>query len=331
MNTDRRSRGCATGSARCRRRRVKPSANTPRRRSRRSANTLRRRARRIDEYATQRARHGERIRRHQRRRRPRIASRRMPQRHRRGATHNAPMTGCRRIRSRPAPSRMWQSARRSAWRAPQPTTTRIRRWAKRAIRRWLKAREHLQRHPGRRMWATRSSRVCRGRGGREPEREYGRRAAADGAGVMSCPRDVYDETWAPQIAAPAAPAPLIRSPPVRPEPRAVQACRWGSGRIGACQSEAVSIEREELNGVHEFVLRIDGEHLGFLEWKPARGRRDAHRVQSKSLRSSAAASWLEQLVEKAVAFAKEPSLGWFPICSYARAVMRRDPALAALL
>ena len=28
----------------------------------------------------------------------------------------------------------------------------------------------------------------------------------------------------------------------------------------------VSIEREELNGVHEFVLRIDGERLGFLEF-----------------------------------------------------------------
>jgi len=28
----------------------------------------------------------------------------------------------------------------------------------------------------------------------------------------------------------------------------------------------VTIEREELNGVHEFVLRIDGERLGFLEF-----------------------------------------------------------------
>ena len=28
----------------------------------------------------------------------------------------------------------------------------------------------------------------------------------------------------------------------------------------------VTIEREELNGVHEFVLRIDGERRGFLEF-----------------------------------------------------------------
>ena len=28
----------------------------------------------------------------------------------------------------------------------------------------------------------------------------------------------------------------------------------------------VTIEREELNGVHEFVLRIDGERYGFLEF-----------------------------------------------------------------
>ena len=28
----------------------------------------------------------------------------------------------------------------------------------------------------------------------------------------------------------------------------------------------VSIEREELNGNHEFVLRVDGQRLGFLEY-----------------------------------------------------------------
>ena len=31
-------------------------------------------------------------------------------------------------------------------------------------------------------------------------------------------------------------------------------------------SAQVSIEREELNGVHEFVLRLDGERVRFLEY-----------------------------------------------------------------
>ena len=31
-------------------------------------------------------------------------------------------------------------------------------------------------------------------------------------------------------------------------------------------SKTVTIEREELNGVHEFVLRLDGERYGFLEF-----------------------------------------------------------------
>ena len=32
------------------------------------------------------------------------------------------------------------------------------------------------------------------------------------------------------------------------------------------QHRNVTIEREELNGTHEFVLRIDGERSGFLEF-----------------------------------------------------------------
>ena len=39
----------------------------------------------------------------------------------------------------------------------------------------------------------------------------------------------------------------------------------------------------------------------------------------------------QQLVEKAVAFAKEANLRVVPICSYARAVIQRDPGLAAAL
>ena len=92
----------------------------------------------------------------------------------------------------------------------------------------------------------------------------------------------------------------------------------------------VTIEREELNGTHEFVLRIDGERLGFLEFtRPEVGVMTIEYVEvSPSLRGTGLG---KQLVEQAVAFAKDASLRVVPICSYARAVIQRDPALSAEL
>lgn len=92
----------------------------------------------------------------------------------------------------------------------------------------------------------------------------------------------------------------------------------------------VTIEREELNGVHEFVLRIDGERLGFLEFtRPEVGVMRIEYVEvSPELRGTGLG---KQLVEKAVAFATEATLRVIPICSYARAVIQRDPALSAAL
>ena len=92
----------------------------------------------------------------------------------------------------------------------------------------------------------------------------------------------------------------------------------------------VSIEREELNGVHEFVLRVDGERLGFLEFtRPEVGVMRIEYVEvSPELRGTGLG---RQLVEKAVAFATEASLRVVPICSYARAVIHRDPAMSAAL
>ena len=95
-------------------------------------------------------------------------------------------------------------------------------------------------------------------------------------------------------------------------------------------AETVSIEREELNGVHEFVLRIDGERHGFLEFtRPGVGVMRIEYVEvDPSLRGTGLGL---QLVEKAVAFAKEADLKVVPICSYARAVISRDANLAASL
>jgi len=92
----------------------------------------------------------------------------------------------------------------------------------------------------------------------------------------------------------------------------------------------VTIEREELNGANEFVLRVDGERLGFLEFtRPEVGVMRIEYVEvSPKLRGSGLG---QQLVEKAVAFARETKLKVIPICSYARAVMQRDPALSSSL
>ena len=92
----------------------------------------------------------------------------------------------------------------------------------------------------------------------------------------------------------------------------------------------VSIEREELNGVHEFVLRIDGERQGFLEFtRPEVGLLRIEYVEvSPALRGTGLG---RQLVEKAVDFANDAKLRVLPICSYARAVITRDPILSASL
>lgn len=92
----------------------------------------------------------------------------------------------------------------------------------------------------------------------------------------------------------------------------------------------ISIDREELNGVHEFVLRIDGERLGFLEFtRPEVGLMRIEYVEvSPELRGTGLG---RQLVAKAIEFAKETELRVVPICSYARAVIERDPAMSVTM
>ena len=92
----------------------------------------------------------------------------------------------------------------------------------------------------------------------------------------------------------------------------------------------VSIEREELNGVHEFVLRVDGERLGFLEFtRPEVGVMRIEYVEvSPELRGTGLG---RQLVARAIDFAKDTSLRVVPICGYARAVISRDPAMAVTM
>lgn len=95
-------------------------------------------------------------------------------------------------------------------------------------------------------------------------------------------------------------------------------------------TRTVSIEREELNGVHEFVLRIDGERRGFLEFtRPEVGLMRIEYVEvSPELRGTGLG---RQLVARAIEFARDTELRVVPICSYARAVIERDPAMSPLL
>ena len=97
---------------------------------------------------------------------------------------------------------------------------------------------------------------------------------------------------------------------------------------GMAETKRVSIEREETNGAHEFVLRIDGQRCGFLEFtRPdAAVMRIEYVEVSPGLRGTGLG---KQLVEQAVAFAMESHLKVVPICSYARAVVQRDPAMSA--
>ncbi len=92
----------------------------------------------------------------------------------------------------------------------------------------------------------------------------------------------------------------------------------------------VAIEREELNGVHEFVLRVDGERLGYLEFtRPEVGVMRIEYVEvPPELRGTGPA---RQLVAKAIDFARDAKLRVVPICGYARAVITRDPAMATTM
>lgn len=91
----------------------------------------------------------------------------------------------------------------------------------------------------------------------------------------------------------------------------------------------VTITREEVD-VPEFVLRVDGDRLGGLDYTlPEAGVMRIEYVEvSPELRGTGLG---RQLVAAAVDWAREGGLKIVPICGYARAVITRDPAMSALL
>lgn len=92
-------------------------------------------------------------------------------------------------------------------------------------------------------------------------------------------------------------------------------------------SPSVSIQPETTDGIDELVLRINGERMGFAEYTRTEGVMRIEYVEvAPELRGS---GFGLQLVEAAVAFARHNQLRVVPVCSYARMVIARDPALSA--
>ena len=92
----------------------------------------------------------------------------------------------------------------------------------------------------------------------------------------------------------------------------------------------ITIDHEELNGTQEFVLRIDGNRLGSLDFtRPDAGVMRIEYVEvAPDLRGTGLG---RRLVQAAADWAREANLKVVPICGYARAVMTRDPAMSALM
>ena len=92
----------------------------------------------------------------------------------------------------------------------------------------------------------------------------------------------------------------------------------------------VTVTREDGGGTLAFVLQVDGERLGSLDYtRPEAGVMRIEYVEvAPALRGSGLG---RQLVQAAVDWARKGDLKIVPICGYARAVIARDPSMSALL
>lgn len=89
----------------------------------------------------------------------------------------------------------------------------------------------------------------------------------------------------------------------------------------------VLIVREQHGGSHEFVLTVDGERAGFLDYTLGDGVMRIEYVEvAPELRGSGLG---RQLVQRAIEYAQEMQLRVVPICGYARGLIQRDPVLSA--
>lgn len=88
----------------------------------------------------------------------------------------------------------------------------------------------------------------------------------------------------------------------------------------------VTVTREDGEGAQAFVLRVDGNRLGSLDFTlPGAGVMRIEYVEvAPQLRGSGLG---RELVKAAVDWARDSSLKVVPICGYARAVIARDPVM----
>jgi predicted GNAT family acetyltransferase len=91
----------------------------------------------------------------------------------------------------------------------------------------------------------------------------------------------------------------------------------------------VTVTRED-GEAQEFVLRIDGERMGSLDYAlPEAGVLRIDYVEvAPELRGSGLG---RELVQAAADWAREDNLKIVPICGYARAVIARDAEMSKLL
>lgn len=95
-------------------------------------------------------------------------------------------------------------------------------------------------------------------------------------------------------------------------------------------SPTVTVTRDQGSEASEFVLHVDGERLGSLDF--ARPEAGVLRIDYVEVAPELRGSGLgRRLVEAAVDWARDENMKIVPICGYARAVITRDPAMSKLL